>query len=113
MVNADRIHPEWQERQVGDAVRMCPEGSGPPPYIVAQMHPNRAIILGHREGDQWVDLYQFVITPQADGSSRLLLRTRTMMAGGFWDIIHPGVFIMERGMLRGIKAHAEELAQGE
>ena len=85
MVNADRIHPEWQDRQVGDAVNMCPDGSGPPPYTVAQMHPNRAMVMGHQEGDKWVDLYQFVITPQADGSSRLILRTRTNMTGGIWD----------------------------
>ncbi len=110
MTNADRIHPEWQDRQAGDAVNMCPDGSGPPPYTVAQMHPNRAMVMGHQEGDKWVDLSQFVITPQADGSSRLILRTRTMMVGGLWDIIHPGVFIMERGMLRGIKARAENAA---
>jgi len=113
MVNADRIHPEWQDRQVGDAVNMCPDGSGPPPYTVAQMHPNRAMVIGHQEGDKWVDLSQFVIVPQADGSSSLVLRTRTMMVGGLLDIIHPGVFIMERGMLRGISARAERLAQGE
>jgi hypothetical protein len=35
------------------------------------------------------------------------------MTGGFWDIIHPGVFVMERGMLKGIKARAEKLAQGQ
>jgi hypothetical protein len=112
MVNADRIHPEWQDRQVGDAVNMCPDGSGPPPYTVAQMHPNRAMVMGHQEGDKWLDLSQFVITPQADGSSRLILRTRTNMVGGIWSVIHPGVFIMERGMLRGIKVRAEKLAQG-
>lgn len=111
MTNADRIHPEWQDRQVGDLVRMCPGAAGPPPYTVAQLHPNQAMVLGHQENDEWVDLYQFVITPQADGSSRLILRTRTMMTGGIWDIIHPGVFIMERGMLHGIKARAEALAQ--
>jgi len=91
---------------------MCPDGFGPPPYTVAQIHPNQAMVMGHQEGDKWVDVYQFVITPQADGSSRLILRTRTMMVGGLWDIIHPGVFIMERGMLRGIKERAEKLAQG-
>ena len=111
MTNADRIHPEWQDRQVGDKVRMCPGDFGPPPYEVAQIHPDQAIVLGHQENGEWVDLYQFVITSQADGSSRLLLRTRTMMAGGLWDLIHPGVFIMERGMLQGIKARAEALAQ--
>lgn len=111
MINADRIHPEWQHRQVGDLVRMCPGESGPPPFTVAQLHPNQALVMGHQENDEWVDLYQFVIVPQEDGSSRLILRTRTMMTGGIWDIIHPGVFIMERGLLNGVKMRAEALAQ--
>jgi len=67
--------------------------------------------MGHQENDQWVDLWQFVLLPQSGGSTRLILRTRTMMVGGMWDIIHPGVFIMERGMLLGIKERAEKLAQ--
>jgi hypothetical protein len=111
MVNADRIHPEWQDLKVGDEVHMCPNEPAPPPYIVAQIHPGQAIVMGHQEDGEWVDLYQFVIVPQADGSSRLIIRTRTMMVGGFWTIIHPGVFIMERGMLLGIKERAERLAQ--
>ncbi len=110
MVNADRIHPEWQDLQVGDEVHMCPNEPAPPPYIVAQIHPNQAIVMGHQEDGKWVDLYQFVIVPQPDGSSRLVLRTRTMMVGGIWTIIHPGTFIMERGMLYGIKERAERLA---
>ena len=111
--NADRIHEEWQNLQVGDLVRLCPKDPGPPPYIVAQIVPNQAIVMGHKENGKWVDLWQFVILPQADGSSRLILRTRTMAVGGFWDIIHPGVFIMERGLLLGVKERAEGLAQGK
>jgi len=111
MVNADRIHPEWQNLQVGDNVHMCPEGSGPPPYIVAQIHPNQAIVMGHKDGDEWVDLYQFVIISQENGASRLILRTRTMMVGGIWTALHPGAFIMERGMLRGIRERAETLSK--
>jgi len=111
MVNADRIHPEWQDLQVGDEVKMCPGEFAPPPYIVAQIHPNQAIVLGHQENGEWVDLYQFVIVPQANGNSRLILRTRTMMTGGIWTVIHPGAFIMERGLLYGIKERAERLAQ--
>ena len=111
MTNADRIHPEWQDRQVGDVVRMCPGDAGPPPFTVAQLHPNRAMVMGHQENDEWVDLYQFVITPQEDGSSRLILRTRTMMTGGLWDVIHPGVFLMERGLLNGVKVRAEGQAK--
>jgi hypothetical protein len=107
LVNADRVHPEWQDLQVGDEVRMCPGEFGPPPYLVAQIIPNQAIVLGHQESGQWVDLWQLVLLPQADGSTRLVQRTRTMMAGGLWSVIHPGVFIMERGMLLGIKERAE------
>ena len=67
--------------------------------------------MGHQGNGQWVDLWQFVLVPQTDSTTRLILRTRTMMTGGFWDIIHPGVFIMERGMLRGLKVRAEGSAQ--
>jgi hypothetical protein len=109
--NADRIHPEWQNLQVGDLVKLCPKEPGPPPYTVAQILPNQAIVMGHKENGKWVDLWQFVILPQADGSSRLILRTRTMAVGGLWDIIHPGVFIMERGLLLGVKERAEKMAK--
>jgi hypothetical protein len=111
LVNADRIHQEWQSLQVGDEVKMCPKGAVPPPYIVAQIHPNQALVLGHRENGKWVDLWQFILVPRVDGSTRLILRTRSMMAGGFWNIIHPGVFIMERGMLYGIKERVEKIMQ--
>ncbi len=113
ITNAGRIHEEWQTLAVGDQVKMCPGDFGPPPYHVAQTHPNQAIVLGHQEGDQWVDLWQFVLAPQADGSTRLITRTRTMMTGGIWGVLHPIVFVMERGMLRGIKARAEELARAD
>ncbi len=107
LVNADRVHPEWQNLQVGDVVKMCPGNFGPPPYTVALLVPDRAIVLGHQENGRWVDLWQFVLVPRPDGTTRLILRTRTLMTGGFWTVIHPGVFIMERGMLQGIRDRAE------
>ncbi len=108
-VNADRIHQEWQGLRVGDQVKMCPGKFGPVPYTVALLKPFSAVVMGHQENGVWVDLWQFMIQPLPDGTSRLLLRTRTNMTGGFWSIIHPGVFIMERGMLRGIRDRAEAL----
>jgi len=33
------------------------------------------------------------------------------MVGGIWTVIHPGAFIMERGLLHGIKERPENLAQ--
>jgi hypothetical protein len=111
LVNANEIHPEWQNLQVGEPVKMCPGEFAPPPYEVAQLSPNQAVVLGHKEKGQWVDLWQFILISQPDGSSRLILRTRTMMTGGFWDLIHPGVFLMETGLLQGVKARAEGLAR--
>ena len=107
MTNADRIHPEWQDLKSGDQVKMCPGSFGPTPYLVAQLTPNQSMVLGHQDKGEWVDLWEFNLVPQPDGTTRLILRTRTMMTGGFWDIIHPGVFIMETGMLRGIRDRAE------
>jgi hypothetical protein len=110
--NADRIHPEWQGLKIGDPVRLCPEGSGPLPYQAAEIIPDQALIVGHQEADgRWVDSWAFVLQPAGDGTTRLIARSRTTLTGGIWDVIHPGVFIMERGMLLGIKEQAEKLAQ--
>jgi hypothetical protein len=107
LINADRIHPEWQDLKVGDAVKMCPGSSGPPPYEVAMLESNRAMILGHRENGNWIELWQFILIPQADDSTRLILRSRSAAQGWFWDVIRPGEFIMARGMLLGIKERSE------
>jgi hypothetical protein len=108
--NADRIHAEWQGLKVGDLVRMCPEEGGPVPFTVALLNPNDAVVMGHQENSSWTDTWQFVIEPLPDGSSRLILRTRTNLTGGLWSAIHPIVFVMERGMLLGIRDRAEGLA---
>jgi hypothetical protein len=108
LINADRIHAEWQDLKVGDRVKMCPgEGWGPPPYEVAILQPDHAIVMGHQENGIWSDLWQFILVPQADGTTRLILRGRDQKSGGIWDVIRPGIFIMERGMLLGIKERAE------
>ena len=107
--SADRIHPDWQGLQVGDQVKMCPGSFGPAPYRVARLIPNQAVVLGHQDKGQWVDIWEFNLIPLPDGATRLILRTRTMMTGGFWDVIHPGVFIMETGMLYGIQERAEAM----
>ncbi len=106
--NADRIHEEWQNIQVGDQVKMTAGEAGPPPYQIAEIYPGQALILGHQEEDgRWADSWAFVLVPQEDGSTRLVIRTRTMMVGGIWNVVHPISFFMERGLLRGVKARAE------
>jgi hypothetical protein len=110
LINADRIHEEWQNLSVGDQVKMCPGTSGPPPYEVAILEPDHAVVLGHKESGTWVEVWQFILLPQGDGSTRLVLRSRNGAEGWFWDVIRPGEFIMARGMMLGIKERAEEMA---
>jgi hypothetical protein len=113
-VNADRIHPEWQNTQVGDFVGMGPPGKSPPPYIVAQLLPNRAVLLGHRgdDGARWVETWQFVLNPIDANTTRLVVRTRSNMTDpamrALFGVVEPFAFVMERGMLHGIKERVEE-----
>jgi hypothetical protein len=114
MHNADRVHPEWQQIQLGDFVRMYPEGKGPPPFRVAAIMPNEALILGHtvglvepEPGVAWDSTWAFILRPLDDQHTRLIIRTRGNDELLF-TVIEPGVFIMERGMLRGIKEAVEK-----
>ena len=112
LINADRIHEEWQDLKVGDHMKMCPGTFGPPPYEIAIVEPNRAIVMGHRDQGTWVEVWQFNLVPQGGGSTRLVIRSRNSAEGLLWDVIRPGEFIMMRGMMLGIKARAESMAQG-
>ena len=112
--NADRVHPEWQSLAVGDLVRAVQ-----PDYLggrlgrdagwrVVELVPGRAIVLGG-----WG---AFVLRPMDDGTTRLHVRLRgpgrpsvASVALGPASVLafEPAHFIMERGMLRGIRARAE------
>ena len=108
LINADYIHEEWQDLKVGDQMKMCPGTSGPPPYEIAILEPNRAIVMGHQQDGKWVEVWQFSLVLQADGTTRLVIRSRNAAEGWFWDLIRPGEFIMMRGMMLGIKERAEQ-----
>jgi hypothetical protein len=115
--NADRIMPEFQRLQVGDPVRLGPEGY--PFYTVAAIEPERALILhaaspeisGHNES--WI----FYLEPIDENSTRLIIRSRrkyepTLANFVIWQVItEPAHFIMERKMLLGIKQRAEAAAR--
>lgn len=106
--NADSLHPEWQNRKVGDEVKFCPGESGPPAYTVVALDPGRSMVLAHQAKDgSYVDTWEFALVPLDGESTRLLVRTRTTQSGGIWSVIEPGVFLMEYGMLNGIKDRAE------
>ncbi len=101
MRNADRIHPEWQHREVGEIVFLHPATG----MKVATFEPGRAIVL---EG--WG---AFVVDPIDEESTRVILRTRVPRGSTTLyyllgiEIPH---FIMEQRMLKGIKERAERTA---
>ena len=123
MHNADRIHPEWQTRKVGDTVWLARKDryGGRGRVVVALLEPHRAMVLaspsdaerissgGHAKSGTWT----FILDPINDHATRLILRSRGAQDESFaamlfarlvFDPIH---FIMERKMMLGIKQRAE------
>ena len=107
MAKDEVIRPEWQVLKEGDLMNMCAGDFAPPPYIVARVLPDEAVIFGHKSGEQWEESWQFVLVPQTDGTTRLITRTSTNMVGGMWEVIRPISFMMERKMMLTLKSLAE------
>jgi hypothetical protein len=107
MAKSEIIKPEWQSLKEGDLMKMCAGETAPPPYIVARIMPDQAVVFGHQEEGKWVDLWAFVLLPQADGTTRLVTRTRTNMVGGMWEVFNRIAFVMERKMLLTIRNLSE------
>lgn len=106
LTNGERVVPEWQVR-VGDVVRMCPEGSGPPfAYVVKEVTPPNALVLAVEDHGRPATTWAFALSPR-EGGTRLVVRNRTAVEQGWQEVIEPGVMVMERGMLLGLKARAE------
>jgi hypothetical protein len=100
--SVERIDPALQRLTVGDRIEMVP-GFGP---IVVEIEPDHHIVAAG-ETDSWC--LQVEATP--DGRSRLISRWRQdwprSLAAIVWvALADPGAFIMERRMLRRIRALA-------
>jgi len=106
--SADHVVPELQDLQIGDQILMGP-GMGP---AVRAMEPNRYLVAGDREGGSWC----LALNPAAGGTrlvSRWRVRWPLTPATVFWVLLSdPGAFVMERRMLKGIKARVEGAAVG-
>lgn len=108
--SVDRIVPELQRLTVGDRIPFMPE-VGP---VVRELVPERHLV-SQDPGSSWcLALYP----ARGDGGrSRLVSRWRAgwslTPASALWLMISdPGSFIMERKMLKGIKARAESAVPG-
>lgn len=111
--NADRIHPEWQDIEVGDRFRFIPKDYPGPPLsgpVVAAIEPNRALLMcmGDKIGERCASsTWNFVLDEKVEGTTRLLLRSRARSLGVIDRVLGPGIFIMDRGMLLRIEQRAE------
>lgn len=116
--NADRIHPEWQQLQVGDPVRLVPPGrfglAEGLSLTVAQIVPERALVLFVAP---WHAVWSFHLRPRSPYSCRLISRSRGPLEHGVrrlpGELLDPVTAVMTRRMLLGLKERAEgDVAEG-
>jgi hypothetical protein len=118
ITNADRIHAEWQTVAVGDTIRATQPDYfggrlGTLGWKVTQVVPSRALVL-----ENWG---AFILQPVDSNTTRLFVRTRgdgkpTILGLVLGPlnvfVFEPAHFIMQRGMLRGIRDRAEGKIRG-
>lgn len=102
MVNADSIHPQWQNPQQGDTVYY---GKNEGYAIVSLAKHNEYYSLGG---------WTFYLQPLNTTETRLIIRYPSMevrqskfAAVYYYGLFEPLHFIMESGMMMGIKQRAE------
>ena len=112
--STNRIIPEFQYLEVGDVIRLGPEGY--PAYPVAVVAPGRALVLGGDDPELGPHSWAFVLEPIDDRTTRLIVRSRGDYPPSpanfvIWRILtEPLHFVMERKMLLGIKQRTEAAA---
>ncbi len=114
--STDRIHPEWQDLEVGDQIHLAPNVA----LTVAQVQPGRALVLHgaavtRGAAPPYDFTWAFTLHPQPDGSTRLLVRERyryhRRTAALLIEPVSIISFIMTRAMLRGIRRRVEQAIQ--
>lgn len=113
--SADRIHPEWQDIKTGDRFHLTPAASAD--LEVGLVDEGTAFVLRVPHGSPpgpFDFTWAFVLRPQSDGTTRLLVRERYIYRRWWTPFMVEAVevvsFIMSRRMLQGIKHRAEEKA---
>lgn len=129
--NAERVHPEWQELRVGDALRLHP---GMPPLPIREVEPGHAFVAGPR-----IDLttnaevpvgevlperhlavsWAFVVDPDGEARCRLSSRHRISYADELAlrlqmgpTFVEPIGTTMDQRMLQGIAERVMRAREG-
>ncbi len=124
--SVDSIVPELQALAVGDIVSL--RKGDMPAFLVQAIDPGRSLVLVARDpatgaaahADSEVPMavdesWAFVVEPDGEDATRLLVRTRRRTRGArfdrfAWSMIEAASLPMERRMLLGIRDRAERLA---
>jgi hypothetical protein len=122
----ERIIPEWQHLEIGDAIRLGPKGY--PLYKVVALERERFLVVAGADPateqvppitDPMPPVFNnfswcFTLIPRDDGTTRLLVRARQDYRPSsfanllLWRVfMEPINFIMERKTLLGLKSRAE------
>ena len=123
MPRVERIVPEWQQRAVGDIVWLARRERYHGEARQKVVRIDRGRVLSLASPADWGRLvrhetsaggtWTFILVPQTAQTTRLIVRSRgpeapTMPGRLFWLMVfEPAHFIMERGMMRGIRDRAE------
>jgi hypothetical protein len=119
--SADVIVEDWQDRAVGDL--MAAHANGSFGWYVMAIEPSRAMVVKmadveagrptRRDEPPFMEFtWSFVLRPQGDGSTRLLVRERIAFGKASVRMVSAPVglvsFMMTQKMMRGIKERAEQ-----
>ncbi len=106
--SADRIHPEWQQLQVGD--RLTRDDN----ILVRYVEPGRFLVVGPTDDNPEAAVtWAFGLYPDGEGGTRLVSRVRAQIKRWtpftvlYLAALDPGQLLMERRMLLEIKRLAE------
>lgn len=112
--NANRIVPELQHLAPGDLIRLTPDPylGRPGQYLIAaHVGPPRALVFRQVLPNNAIGSWAFVLRPGPGNSTRLLFRRRSSGPSLFDRVATPGYYLMDMGMLAGIRQRAERSAR--
>lgn len=117
--NLERIDPELQRLELGDHIRLTPDvylGRIPGQfYVVEEIHPERVLVMSQELPTGGLSSWSFILRPIDATRTRLIARARSSASARLAErvarqvellLLEPGYFVMERGMLRGIRKRA-------
>jgi hypothetical protein len=115
--NAEEIHPEWQHLAVGDLVRTYRQipRFEPLGWLVATVEPAHLLVVHEPERGGIINSSWALVLERDGQRTRLLSRWRFRRRGAAhtafkWLVFDPAHFIMETGVLHGLKTRAEREA---